>query len=104
MAAVLAVVLGLSLWTNHLTDHIGYGSSLVVGLVGSLVSAVVGVRAAQVGRGRRGATVAVAAVLSAFAFVLVPLVIVLARGLVAPACAPASGAAYALLFALPGPV
>ncbi len=103
-AAVLAVVLGFSLWTNHLTDHIGYASSLVVGLVGSMMSAVVGVRVAQVARGHRGASVAIAAVLSGFAFVLVPLVIVLVRGLVAPACAPATGAVYALLFALPGPV
>lgn len=104
VAALSAVVLGFSLWSNHLTDHIGYASSLFVGLLGSVASALVGVRVAQVSRGRPGSAVAAAAALSAVAFVLVALAIVLARGLFAPACAPATGAVYALLFALPGPV
>lgn len=103
-ASALAVLLGFSLWTNHLTDHVGYASSLVVGLVASVSASLVGVRVAHVARGHRGATLAVAAALAALTLVLVPLVIVLARGLFAPACAPATGAVYALLFAVPGPV
>ncbi len=103
-AALLTVALGFSLWSNHLTDHVGYVSSLVVGLLGSVASALVGVRVAHLARGRSGSAVAAAAALSAVALVFVPLAIVLSRGLFAPACAPATGAVYALLFALPGPV
>jgi hypothetical protein len=103
-AAAVSVALGFGLWSNHLTDHIGYASSLIVGLVGSASAALVGVRVAQLSRGRSGSQVAAAAALAALALVLAPLVIVLARAAFAPACAPATGAVYALLFALPGPV
>lgn len=104
VAAVAGVATGLALWSNHLTDHVGFASSLVVAVVGSVASALVGVRVAQVSRDRSGAEVAATAALSAAAFVAVALAVVLAHGLVAPACSPAGGAVHALLFAVPGPV
>ncbi len=104
VAAALSVVTGLALWSNHLTDHVGFAASLVVAVVGSIASALVGVRVAQLGRGRSGADVAVTSALSAIAFVTTALLVVLAHGLVAPACSPATGGVHALLFALPGPV
>lgn len=104
VASLIAVATGAALWSNHLTDHIGYASSLVVAVVGSLTSAVLGVRVAQLSRGRAGTAVALASTWVAVGFVGVALLVVLAHGLVAPACAPASGAVHVLLFALPGPV
>lgn len=104
VAALASVALGFGLWTNHLTDHVGYASSLTAGLFASVAGAVVGVRVAQVARGHRGAAVAAAAALAALSLALAPLLVVLTRAAVAPACAPATGAVYALLFALPGPV
>ena len=38
----LALVVSFALWSNTLTDHIGYGSALVAGLYGSITGALLG--------------------------------------------------------------
>ncbi len=101
---LLAIAVGLGCGATHLTDHVGYASSLVVGLVGSAVSSIAGVRLQRAAKGVRGAALALAASGFGIAFVALALLVVFAHALVGPACASAEGAAWVLLVALPGPV
>lgn len=98
----LGVLLGVFCWGNHLTDHVGYGASLLVALYASTLSAITG---AALGRRAHAqpTSPAVAALMSLF-WVALPTLVVLARGLVAPACGPAGGARFVLLIPLPGAV
>lgn len=105
-AAALSVVTGAALWSNALTDHVGYGASLVVALLGSVAGALTGAGlAARLRAGEvrvSGGVLAAGAVAAALGYALVALLVVLARGLVAPVCAPGAGALAVLLVALPG--
>ncbi len=108
VALVLAPALGLGCWGSSLSDHLGFASSLVAGLFGSVFAALIGAGLACELRRREakveGASVALAASGAGVALVALVLGAVLVHALVAPACSPATGAVYALLIALPGPV
>jgi len=103
---VLTLPLGLALWSNALTDHLGYASALVAALFVSVAGALNG--AALAGSLRRrsarvdGATAVALAALAPVALVIALALVVGAHALVAPACAPRDGALWWLLLPVPG--
>lgn len=105
-SALLAPLVGAALWSNALTDHVGYGASLVVALLGSVAGAVVGAGLPRALRAQRtavsGGALAMGAVGASLACALLTLLVVLSRGVFAPVCAPGTGAVAVLLVALPG--
>jgi len=107
LGALVCLAAGLGCLGNTLSDHVGYGASLVAALVASVCSALAGAALGHTLRAhpevRAGdALGALAALASALvALVLLP---ALGKGLVGVACGPARGVAAVLLVALPGPV
>jgi len=106
VALALCLPLGFALWSNSLTDHLGYASALVAALFASVAGALGGAGLAASLR-RREVTVdgpAAVAVAALFPLALVALVglAVLAHALFAPACAPKDGALWWLLVPAPG--
>ncbi|MBI5516499.1 MAG: hypothetical protein HY909_22130 [Deltaproteobacteria bacterium] len=101
----LHLAAGFGCWTNTLTDHPGYGSALVAGLVGSVSAAVVGAGLPLALRKRSlelSGSHPVAAALGATLVCLgLLLAVVLLRG---QGCSPGQGALAWLLVALPGPL
>ncbi len=104
----LAPVLGLALWSNTLTDHLGYGAALVSALYSCVFGALAGTGIAPALRRRgdevQGSDAALAAALYPAVLVTVIALVVLAHGAFAPACGPAHGAVNHLLIPLPGAV
>lgn len=102
----LATLLSLGLWSNTVTDHIGYPSALIAALVASVLGALAGAGLAVSLRARGDAAPASHAVLVAaiYPVALVALMglVLLAHAAFAPACGPSQGALYWLLVALPG--
>ncbi|MEZ4407880.1 MAG: hypothetical protein R3A52_15610 [Polyangiales bacterium] len=103
----LSLLLGLACWSNTLTDHLGFGASLVTALFASVLASVVGAGLPVALRARgeiaTASQVTLASVGYALAVTALPLLTALAHALVAPACDPGQGAVAALLVALPGP-
>ncbi len=106
VGALLAALLALALWTNPVTDHIGYPSALVAALFTSVMGALAGAGLAVSLRKRGDEAPAshAVAVASLYPVALVALMalVLLAHAAFAPACGPADGAVYWLLVALPG--
>lgn len=107
LGALFCLGAGLLCLSNTLSDHVGYGASLVAALVASVCAALAG---AALGSSLRGtSTVRAGEALGAamgYALVLVGLVLLpaLVRGFVGGACGPERGVAAVVLVALPGPV
>ncbi len=108
VGVALSIALAFGLWSNSVTDHIGYPSALFAALIASVIAALSGAGLA-VSLRKRGDdapashAVAVAALFPVFALARMAGV-VLAHGAFAPACGPAHGALYWALVALPGAV
>ena len=140
VALALTLPLGLALWSNTLSDHLGYVSALAAALYASVVGGIVGARPhppsppLPKGRGgsqsdgsqsdgitgdgatsppprtavtpspfrERGLGGEVEALVFPLLLVALIALVVLAHGLVAPACSPSQGALWWLLIPLPG--
>ncbi len=104
----LALALGFGLWSNTLTDHVGFGSSLVAAVYASVMGALAGAGLPLALRKRKvdvpASHAALVAALTPVAYVVLVALAVLAHGLLAPACGPAHGAVYYVLVALPGAI
>lgn len=102
----LATLLSLGLWSNSVTDHIGYPSALVAALFASVMGALAGAGLAVSLRTRGDAVPAshavTVAVLYPVALVALMSVVLLAHAAFGPACGPSQGAVYWLLVTLPG--
>lgn len=107
LGALVCLAAGLGCLSNTLSDHVGYGASLVAALVASVVAGLGGAALGHTLRSRpddRAGTALVTAAGLAVALVALTLVPVFVRGLLGDACGPARGVAAVLLVALPGPV
>lgn len=106
VGVALSALVALALWSNSVTDHIGFPSALFATLVASVMGALSGAGLAVSLRKRGGDARAsdVVAVAALYPVALVALMglVVLAHGAFAPACGPSQGALYWLLVALPG--
>lgn len=106
VVAFLAPCVGLALCQNNLTNHAGYGASLVLALLGSLSAAILGAGLTARLRARgeiiSGGALTLTLGLASLAPVLAALAVVLARRLVAAPCAPESAAVALSLVTLPG--
>lgn len=104
--ALLAPCLGLSLCFTSLTDHVGYGASLVLALLGSLSAALLGAGLAVALRAREprvsGSALTLAVALGSVAPVALALAVIVSRSLFVSPCAPARGVVSVLLVTLPG--
>jgi len=107
LGALVCLAAGLGCLSNTLSDHVGYGASLVAALVASVIAGLGGAALGHTLRSRpevRAGTALVTAAGLAVALVALTLVPVFVRGLLGDACGPARGVAAVLLVALPGPV
>lgn len=104
----LALAVGVACWSSSLTNHLGFGASLISAVVFSPLACVVGSGLAQRVRSTTTLTVtaaecALTAVLYALGVTTLALTVVFSHGLVSPVCDPGQGITAALLIALPGP-
>ncbi len=108
VSLALALPLGLALWSNSLSDHLGYASALIAALFASVAGALGGAALAASLRRRAltvdGPTAVTIAALYPLALVALVGLTVLAHALFAPACAPKDGALWWLLVPAPGAV